>query len=290
MAAWLGAKSWRLASGRGILARIQGRLDQLLGSLVGPPCFRRVYFGNEFCQERLPALPELREVVARCREGGLGLTLLAPPVTDAGLERLGPVLARLEELLPTSEVVFNDWGVMELLFARHRGLCPVMGRNLLGVVKDPRVPLPPAGDDRYPAQPTLRGTALALPAFREALRARGVGRVEVDLFLPRCDLDFRSTGLEATLVLPFSSVASGRVCLIGSLHQPPERKFTLQAGCGQECGSYLCELESACLAARLFHRGNTAFALQPPEALAALPRVLEEGGYSRVAYDPEMGF
>lgn len=241
--------------------------------------FSRLYLGNEFCEFRIPTLPELH----RTLEFAVPLTLLTPLVCDRGLDKL----RKLFQALPKgSEVVCSDWGVLRELRADFQELVPVLGRTLIRALKEPRVPVG--------SGPTLKQTDLALPGFVGMLKSQGVSRVEIDLPPARLGMDLRPLGLSGSLHLPFGHVAWGRACMVGSLHLPYERKFEPGAPCRQECRGLLAELHppagSPALPARLFHRGNTAFALHPEADLENSVELAGECGIDRLVYDPEVSF
>lgn len=243
------------------------RAEGVWAEALQPWPLRRTYVGNEFCARRIPSAKELRAAA----EAGLPLTFLTPLVTDPDLERLSGLFVGL----PTgSEVVFQDWGVLRRLRSRHPHLEPVMGRTLVRMLRDPRGP-----------RPTPLASDLALSAFRDFLLAQGVRRVEVDA--PRPDLHFPDLGLEAHLLVPYTFVASGRSCMIGSLSLPAPQKFRPGGPCGLECRRSSAELSAPGLRTRLVHRGNTALAVHGPEGLA---EQVARGGFRRVVYDPEAGF
>lgn len=238
--------------------------------------FERLYLGNEFCELRLPTAPELSRTLALCQAAGVPLTLLTPLLCDKGLAKLARLLDKLPE---GSEVVCSDWGVLHEIRESFPHLDVVVGRTLIRAFKEPRVP---RGQG-----PTLAQSDLALPAFPAMLRSLGISRVETDLPPDRLGLDLSQMGLRGSLHVPFGHVAWGRACMVGSLHLPVQRKFQPGAPCRQECREILAELRSEGLPVRLFHRGNTAFALHPPESLSNLAGL---PGIDRLVYDPALAF
>lgn len=78
-----------------------------------------LYFGAEFCEDRLPALPEAERFCALARDHGLEPTLLTPLVSPHGLALVGDLLDGLARKGWTPAVVFNDWGVLGLVRADH---------------------------------------------------------------------------------------------------------------------------------------------------------------------------
>src|SRR5437016_2655742 len=108
------------------LAPVVELTEKLIDEYFGAPRFNRCVYGNEFCEHLIPKTKQLEAVRAAACDEGLPLTLLTPYVSDAGIESLKPLF----ELLSTndeSEVVFNDWGVLNLLRRAFPKLTPVQG-------------------------------------------------------------------------------------------------------------------------------------------------------------------
>jgi len=164
-----------------------------------------LYFGSEFCQELLPAIHEATAFCALSAELGFDAILLTPLVTQKGLNRLDRLLNGLAERGHFPAVVFNDWGVLELLRQAHPLLRLRMGRLMNRGLRDPRLDMRSAG----PAgENTERGAGI-----RKLARSLGVSAMETDADLEPGYLGAGGNGLERTLHLPFTFVTSGRNCL-----------------------------------------------------------------------------
>ena len=167
-----------------------------LGSLSSGR-FVRVYFGNDFCELQIPSPAELKEVRALLEKTRCSLTLVLPWCTDAGIGKLDHILP----MLPSdTEVVFNDWGVLEIL--RQTKLVPVMGRLLVSNTKDPRL----GADPNVSKFCNLDDTA-----FQEFLVARRVRRVELDNVLQGYRFALIPE-LRASLHYPFVNITVTRKC------------------------------------------------------------------------------
>ncbi len=255
----------------------------------------RIYYGPEFCEHLLPAPERLRRVLSVAREaGGLPVSLLLPWSTDAGLSRIRVLLVvLLEEAGPGTEVVVNDWGVLRVVAREFPGLIPVLGRLMNKMMRDPRVtPFFSTGPPE--ARKALSGSSARLTVYQRFLADWGVRRLELDPLYQGIDLDLDGTGLRSTLWLPFGYVASGRICLSGSLHLSREDKFRYDLPCRHECQEYSVELgntrspfaESRDLV--LWQRGNTVFypleGKPLEDALASLDRI----GADRIALELDL--
>ena len=91
-----------------------------------------LYFGTEFCEDRLPDLDDANAYCAVARDHGLEPTLTTPLVSPEGLSKVDRLLEGLASNGWRPAVVFNDWGVLELLRERHRALPRRAGRLSTG--------------------------------------------------------------------------------------------------------------------------------------------------------------
>jgi hypothetical protein len=143
--------------------------------------YSRIYFGNEFCERLIPSGKELGNVLDFVTNNRLGFTLLTPYVTNDGLEKLATLLALLASKAEPCEVVFNDWGLLDIINRGSTYLQPVMGRLLNKMKRGPRLmhflDLVPKETVDY-----FRTCSLEMPAFQKFLIENRVKRVE--LFVP----------------------------------------------------------------------------------------------------------
>jgi hypothetical protein len=255
----------------------------------------RIYYGNEFCEHRISGRREFAAACAAVESVGLPLTVVTPPVSEAGAEVLATRLAELARLLPGSEVVVNDWGVLRLLRREFPGLEPVLGRLMTRFLRDPRVTprlgLGAAGASPHP----LRQASVGMPAFRRMLEGHGIRRIELDNLYQGIDLDFRSLRLLPSLYLPYGYVTTGRICQQGNEHLPRDRKFGTPPGsCPLPCLRVEIGLKDRNARAdggqySFTQRGNTIFYRQPPALMASGRAWAEERG-ARLVYQPEIPF
>lgn len=292
----LAALDARLAlapAARGRLGDLQAETRDAISRVFGPVRVSRLYFGNEFCERLIPGAADLRRAAEAASARGLDLTFLTPYVTDGGLERLRPAL----DLLAANpadgvEVVANDWGLVHLLRRDYPGLRLVLGRLMNRMLRDPRVThylaSAPAPEEAHRA---LRQSGVTAPVFRRFLARLGVERVEFDHLPQGLDMDFRELGIAASLYLPYGAIASGRVCMIGSLHLPAPGKFDVESICRKECRLYTFAFEcsSSPYADRdqeFLEKGNTYFYYQDAGMMAAAAELVERLGIGRIVYEP----
>ncbi|MEP7182718.1 MAG: hypothetical protein ABI886_11055 [Betaproteobacteria bacterium] len=189
---------------------------------VCPPAWRSLlpegpvvalYFGSEFCEDRLPDADEATAFCERARDRGLEPTLLTPLVGPEGLRIVDALLAALAANRCAPAVVFNDWGVLGLLRERHPALPRRAGRLINRSLRDPRAYRDNCGD--APAG-TATHDASRFVRLRRMLADFGVEAVETDADLDGGYLgngrDGDGAGLGRALHLPYTFAASGRGC------------------------------------------------------------------------------
>ncbi len=222
-----------------------------------------LYFGTEFCQELLPAIRETEAFCDYCAEHELEAVLLTPVVTHKGLSRLERLLDGLSTRGLFPAVVFNDWGVVELLRTKHPSFPRRMGRLMNRGLRDPRLemrPLGRAGED------TERGAGI-----RKLASSLGVTAVETDADLEPGYLGAGGNGLERALHVPFTFVASGRNCLEKAAAAPASKGvFThgLTSGCHAPCRGVCRKEYRQDTQKQMWRAGNTVFFEAPAEWIA----------------------
>lgn len=258
----------------------------------------RIYFGNEFCQNRIPSLPRLKEFYSFVREKDKGFTFVSPFVTDGGLDKLKGLLAFLDAQ-GDAEVVFNDWGVFALLKSEFSNLKPVMGRLLTKQRRDPRVfkilsgqqqaqevvfegPKGPIKDLHVPqiVPGTLvkhyQGSLINVPILQEFLFSRGIGRIEVDNLIWEMDLSLKDE-IGASIYLPYNYITVSRMC----------GKLTLTyESCHNECQKYFFQIKDDSLPVPFYGIGNAIFykTKRPSD------EYLKKLGIDRIVYQPYLPY
>jgi hypothetical protein len=230
-----------------------------------------LYFGSEFCEDRLPNLGEAIAFCALARELGLEPTLQTPLVTSRGLRVVGALVEALAAAGWKPAVVFNDWGVLRLLRESHPALARRAGRLVNRSLRDPRA----YGNHGYAPSGAAKHDASRFARLRRMLAAYGVTAVESDADLDGGYLgdgpDDGAEGLSRTLHLPFTFAASGRGCPLKSALYPGSDGFThaLADPFSAPCRGRPLPIRRADTPLPHWRAGNTVFYEIPPEAARA---------------------
>ncbi len=249
---------------------------------VGDLPVDRYLYGTEFCEHLIPG--SLANVRAACPKP---FTLLTPYVSDRGLAKLLPLFASLR---PGDEVVFNDWGVLNVLRRDYPALVPVQGRLLHKSLRDPRVMSLYA---EAPASPTLRvlqGSNLDNRAYLAMLRRFDVRLAEID-GLPQGN-DF-GAGIDLAAYLPYGFISTARVCQAAGLGYTKADKFQPAAPCRHECQTFLLEHSYTNSPfenrdQRFWLKGNTYFYTHTPALVASLLTAARQGQVRRLNIQPRV--
>jgi hypothetical protein len=223
-----------------------------------------LYFGSEFCEDRLPLLDEASAYCELAHSRSWEPTLLTSLVTPAGLRAVDRLLCALASSGRNPAVVFNDWGVLGLLRERHSTLPRRAGRLINRSLRDPRAYRDaPAGTATHDASRFAR--------LRKLLAGLGVAAVETDADLEGGylgDGPGGGAGLARALHLPYTFAASGRACPLKAALYPEGGGFTkaLADPCPAPCRGRPLPIRRADTALPHWRGGNTLFYELPPDA------------------------
>ena|GEM_PF-481362 len=270
---------------------------QLIEEYFGPVRFTRCAYGNEFCEHLLPTVERLEAVVSAARRCGLQLTFLTPYVSDAGIEALKPLLNLLNKNGEPCEVVFNDWGVLNLIRREFSKVVPVQGRLLNKSLRDPRITgmyaATAPGFVPQAAVVSLRRSNLDCSSYAGFLSRMGVASVELDNLPQGVDLSFTENGLKANVYLPFGFISTSRICMAAGLHYQKKEKFQPGAPCQRECQTHLLEYSYTNSPLgnkdqKFYLKGNTYFYYHTEAMLRTLFEQARSGLINRLVFQPRL--
>lgn len=252
-----------------------GWRETVLPETLAGRSLNRIHYGNEFCERLLPHSAQLERVVEWSTARGLAITLLTPMLADRGIGQLPRLLQRLPE---QSEVVVNDWGVLRLLREQYPRLQPVAGRQMVKMIKDPRLPSAEWASAIPP------GTQSSL--YPKLMRRFGVDAVETDIRPFAEPTDLQPNGLRLSVHLPFGYTLKGRICKPGSLSLEKSKKFAPGHSCQKECLIYYSRMQrTGCQSPHelpSFLRGNTIFYRHGETQRQVLADALQRGWIDRL--------
>jgi hypothetical protein len=266
---------------------------RLIADHFGEVGFTRCAFGNEFCEHLIPSPDALESALNAAKSHSLAFTLLTPYVSNEGIAALRPLF----DLFARSgggEVVFNDWGVLNLLRREFPTLTPVQGRLLNKSLRDPRV------TTMYAAAPAptaaisaLQRSNLDCTSYTSFLSRLGVNTVEMDNLPQGADLSFAASGVKFGVYLPFGFISTSRICMAAGLHYRKPDKFQPGAPCRHECQSHLLEYAYTNSPfgnrdQKFYLKGNSYFYAHTEAMLRALLEQAQGGSIARLTLQPRL--
>ena len=266
----------------------------LIERYFGEVAFTRCVYGNEFCENLIPSQSCLRAALDGANNSGLDFTLVTPYVTDAGLNALQPLFELLNDESREAEVVFNDWGVLNVLRRDYPRLIPVQGRLMNKSLRDPRIAgVYAAGEPHAQALVTLRRSSLDCESYTDLMRRMGVSWFELDNLPQGIDFSFAGSTARASVYVPFGFISTSRVCMAAGIHYPKSEKFQPGAPFQHECQTHLLEYTYTNSPfpnrdQKFLLKGNTYFYSQTEAMLCALFEQALQGLVARITFQPTL--
>ena len=243
--------------------------------------YTRLYYGNEFCQERIPTPDEMRYVYDFARSRGLQLTWVTPYVTERGLEALRPLAAFVASAAKDSEFVVNDWGAWRVLHDEYGCTNFVLGRLLAQQKRDPqisRMRKETSGAAFEDFQQAVADASIMAPFLRE----RKIARIEIDNLLQ--GIKRPKASLPASLYLPYVFVSTTKFCPLACAW-PSARVARNQGACSRQCNERGFTLRHRVMPVPLYLYGNAYFFKHE-----RLPARVREYNINRMVWQPEIPF
>ncbi|MFC5587818.1 hypothetical protein ACFPRA_02710 [Sporosarcina soli] len=254
----------------------------------------RLYFGSEFCQYRIAELTDVQKAYEYTRERGYAFTFVTPYVPENGMKLLIPIFEWLDSREDAVEVVVNDWGMSYTVATKYPNLQIVIGRLLNKMIRDPRVAhLYNQKNAPERAKSVFMNSSFETPYFRQFLERLQVKRIEYDSFIQPIEKSVDREGLATSLYLGYGVIATGRSCLVGTLHKPREEKFQGDIQCKQQCCHYIAQMENTRqqlgqLPVRTMQKGNSAFYQQTEELVGNVLDWADDMQVDRLIVSPKI--
>ncbi|MFC1631666.1 hypothetical protein ACFL2I_03835 [Candidatus Omnitrophota bacterium] len=266
--------------------------------------YKRLYFGNEFCEKLIPQLNELKKAIRYCERNKLKFSLVTPYVTNRGIDNLDKLFLWLQNNKMNCEIIINDYGVLDLINEEYQTLQPVLGRLLTKQKRDPRITnlteVKPRKhkffkmDGEYfivlakKAPDALasffKDSNVNVPIIQSFVRSYGIARVEIDNLLQGINLRIPRDSLSVSLYVPYGYITTTRLCTADPFRNI--EKFSCRiSSCGKQCQRYIIELRNKDMPKRIYKKGNTLFF---KNRKVSSHRELIKIGINRLVYQPEI--
>jgi len=242
--------------------------------------YARLYFGVEFCQNLIPSEEDLGRVLEFTSEKKMLFTFVTPYLTDEGMKKIKPLLSLIAGNHPGSEIVINDWGLMEWINRAYPGLNLLLGRLLTKQKRGPQI-LSLVG--RVPENMIrhFRQSNADSPILSGFLIARQIKRIELDNLFQGLSRPLAS--LKGSLYMPFAYITTTRICLFNSCGDKSGKPSRAITPCSKECRKYVFRLQHKRMPVDLLLKGNTQFFKNE-----RFPDNLGDLNIDRIVYQPEI--
>ncbi|MBN2522073.1 MAG: hypothetical protein JXB24_02315 [Bacteroidales bacterium] len=209
----------------------------------------RIYYGQETCENLIPTIDNVQKALEYCIEKGYGFTFVTPYVAPKGIREVRKILEFLKGCDEEIEVVFNDFGILELLYNEFSGLKPVLGRLLTKMKRDPRFSL--SGYDmadtglknvskvKKNQLVALQSSGIDLSQYRQLLKEKNIERIGLDSLPQGINTgSIKKWNFKVDIYWPWTYITSGRNCAIAAYTQPGKSFHPTDEPCMFQCKSY----------------------------------------------------
>ncbi len=241
--------------------------------------YGRIYFGNEFCDELIPSRPKLEEAISIASDHRKSLSFVTCYVSEHKIKQYYALIELLAKLVPGSEVIINDWGMLKMCFDNE--LEPVLGRLLVKQKRDPRIA---HFTESLPEKARLRLRQMGLnDFFLNFLKKQNIKRIELDNLLQGIDTDeLRDSGFSYSVYIPYGYITTTRICFFRNRNKGIEKKFSI-VPCAHECSNDMLKLDNRHMKEKLLMKGNTIFFRNSAEYFTNAGT-----GINRIVHEPDI--
>lgn len=242
--------------------------------------YNRLYYGTEFCENLLPTKDELIKVIKFTKQNKLNLTFVTPFVTNKGIKTLLQLFKLLEDKMPSSEIVVNDFGVLNLLDKSFDFSELILGRLLNKQKRGPQI-LDLLGKMPEEALEHFRRSNIEVPILQDFLIKHNIKRVELDNLLQGLLVD--SLNMKKSLYMPYGYITTTRYCLANGSKDEAKKDWIAIFPCKKECQGFEVVLTHKSMPVPLYLKGNTQFFKNE-----TLPNNSKNLNVDRIVYQPEI--
>lgn len=215
--------------------------------------YSRIYFGEEFCQNRIQEVEDFKKAQEMASELHMYLTLVFPYVIDSGIVEIDDILNELNLEIEGLEIVVNDWGTAYHIRKKYPKLTVIAGRLLNKIKRDPRIKSVEKFLDEE-VYNFYRSSNLLTNSSIRFLKEMGIKDVEFDC--PMQGINLEKSDLKYSVHFPFGYITTTRLCI--------NNPATYVKGKQYKCTAKLCEKiilkeENSAFSAKVYQVGNTVF-------------------------------
>lgn len=222
--------------------------------------FTRIYFGEEFCENRFPDKQKLMSIVEYASKNKLDFTFVTPYVTDLGLKHIEELINIISKSLTSFEVVFNDFGVMKLLHDKYPEIKLVCGRIINKMKRDPRINCALAcNNGNLDGEKYFSSTSFLGKYIKELFVRYNVSRIEFDNVYHNFNFCLND-GIHGSLYYPYVFLTTTRLCRLKKDNLfSTKNKLVVANRCEHICNKAIIALDNENINKKIYVYGNTQF-------------------------------
>lgn len=157
------------------------RLEQLNNAAK----YKYIYFGNEFCEKKLPTIDFSKKVIDFCQKNDKIPVLMLPFLTEFGFKKAKELIDNINKLIdnisnPSAikyfEITINDYGILDHI-KKFPNIKLNLGRLLIKMKKGPEIMSGALRENHE----KFKENSLNNPMFIDFIKKHGISRFEVDL-------------------------------------------------------------------------------------------------------------
>lgn len=197
----------------------------------------RIYIGNEFCHNLFPETELLINMLTKCVDEKLNLTLCFTYMRDCFIEEINNIIETVYDWCKKSdmkiEIVINDWGMIKLIEDKTDYFTMILGVLLNKRKKDPRY-IYKNGYKKN--KDKMSENNLNIKMFREFLEENKIKRYEYE----NCGYEISIGEGKHSLQIPYYVTNTSQYCTLYAMCNNLDRgKQELVKSCPKYCRDYV---------------------------------------------------
>ena len=195
-------------------------------------------------------------------EKKLDFVMVTPFVDEIGLKKIDRILKSFSGLGMFPEIIFNDWGVFNLIRNKYSEFKKLsMGRLLNRMKRDPRIKFLKTNIPDY-VKDHLKDSSLSIDWYKKFIIKNNITRIELDNLTQGIASDFSGKYFikNISLYYPFGYLTTTRLCRFNYDRKKESPGFRINTDCKRYCKDMYAEVRYKGLEKeKIYVKGNTFF-------------------------------
>lgn len=239
--------------------------------------FEYIYYGSEFCINKIFYLSRLEQIIEYCKKYDKTLCFMTPLIPEAYLEDFLSIFYHVCESQVKKEIVINDYGLMQLINEKYKGkYILTYGRLLNRIKKNPNI-MNFFNKFNEASKVAIQTSAINNQYAFKILKKFGFCNLQYENVVQANHIP-SEYHFNKHLLFPHIQVSTSRKCMGTSINSDT---FYLNGLCDHSCEEYTYTLYNKTIKQELKLNGNTIMYVNTD-----IPKNIEE--YSRIVYNNQV--